>query len=111
MAGFLLRVVTNSLAFYLASLLVPNFIVVGGIQQFVLAGLVLALLNMLVKPLIKLVSLPLIIITLGLFTVLINAMMLWTVDWQFDFITISTFTALFLGTLVISAINILAHQT
>jgi putative membrane protein len=111
MAGFLLRALINTLALYLASLLIPNFIVVGGIFQFVLAGILLALLNMLVRPVIKLVSLPLIILTLGLFTVFINAMMLWLVDISFDFVTIQTFSALFWATLVVSAVNILSHNT
>lgn len=111
MAGYLLRVLINSLALYLASLLIPNFIVVGGILQFILAGLLLAALNMLVRPIIKFISLPLIILTLGLFTVFINALMIWLVDLSFDFVTIQTFMALLWATLVVSAVNIFAHTT
>jgi len=112
MTSFILRVIANSLAFYLTSLLVPNFIVTGGLWQYFLAGLGLALLNMLVRPIIKLVSLPFIIVTLGLFTVVINAFIIWLVDLSFDFVSIDTFVALFFATIIISAVNILtAHAT
>jgi len=106
MAIFILRVIANSLAFYLATLLVPSFIVTGGIQQYVLAGLVLALLNTLVKPILKLVSLPIIILTFGLFTFVINAFIIKLVDLSFDSVMIESFSGLFWATIVISAINI-----
>ena len=112
MTAIILRIIANSLAIYLATLLVPNFFVLGGIWEYVLAGIVLALLNMLVRPLVKLVSLPLIILTLGLFTIAINALMIWLVDLTFDFVTIDTFAALFFATLVISAVNMVtSHST
>lgn len=111
MTGFILRVIANSLAFYLATLLVPNFIVDGGWVQYLLAGLGLALLNVLVKPIIKLVSLPIIMLTLGLFTVVINAFMIWLVAFAFDFVSINTFAALFWTTMIVSAVNIVTHHT
>ncbi|MEK7582709.1 MAG: phage holin family protein [Patescibacteria group bacterium] len=112
MTAIILRIIANSLALYLATLLVPSFLVSGGIKEYALAGLVLALLNMLVRPLLKLVSLPFIIITFGLFTVIINAFMIWLVDVSFDFVSIETFMALFWTTMIVSAVNILtAHTT
>jgi len=112
MTTIILRIIANSLALYLATLLVPNFLVSGGIKEYALAGLVLALLNMLVRPLLKLISLPFIIITFGLFTVAINAFMIWLVDVSFDFVSIETFMALFWATMIVSAVNILtAHTT
>jgi len=112
MTVLLLRIIANSLALYLATLLVPNFFVSGGWKEYLLAGLVLALLNMLVKPIIRFVSLPLITLTLGLFSIAINALMIWLVDYSFDFVSIETFSALFFATIIVSAVNMVtAHTT
>ena len=110
MGNFLLRIATNSLGLYLAAWFVPGFLVQGGWKEYILAGLVLALFNMLVKPVVKLISLPLIVITLGLFTVVINAAILWTVASFFSFIAISGLTALLLATFVLSIVNVLTSH-
>ena len=79
MIGFLIRILGNSIAIYAAYYFVPGFIVVGGIKEYLLAGVLLGLLNKIVKPPVKLLTMPLIILTLGLFLVVINALMLWLV--------------------------------
>jgi putative membrane protein len=111
MTRLLVRIITNALGLYVAQWLVSGFVVTGGLKEYFLAALVLALLNLLVRPLLKLISLPLIILTLGLFTIVINAILLWVVDYEFAFMSIHGLTALFLATLVISAVNILSHQS
>ncbi|MEK7138582.1 MAG: phage holin family protein, partial [Patescibacteria group bacterium] len=57
------------------------------------------------KPPIKLVTMPLIILTLGLFLVVINALMLWLVDYAFNFVTIESVTALVWATIVVAIAN------
>ena len=54
---------------------------------------------------------PLIIITLGLFTLVINGLILWTVDYIFDFITIRDVTALLYSVIIISIVNIFVSAT
>ncbi len=110
MTGFFFRIISNSLALYVAAWLVPGFIIYGGLREYVLGGIVWALLHTLVRPILKLVSLPLIIITLGLFTIVINALMLWTVAYLFTFIAIQGLFALFMATIVISFVNILLSR-
>lgn len=110
MGNFLLRIATNALGLYAAVWIVPGFAVNGGWREFLVAALVLATLNLLVKPALRIVSLPLIVLTLGLFTIVINAAILWAVASIFSFITISGFTALIFATLVISAVNILSSH-
>ncbi|MEK7125142.1 MAG: phage holin family protein, partial [Patescibacteria group bacterium] len=107
MGNFLLRVVANGVGLYAATMLVTGFAVQGGFNEFALAALVLAILNMFVKPLLKLVSFPLIIITLGLFTIVINALILWLVTYVFSFVIVSGWLALLLASLVIAAANTL----
>ncbi len=73
----LLQVVLNAVALWLAATFVPGIHYTGGIQWLLIAGLVLGLLNLLVKPVLTFLSLPLIVLTLGLFYLLINGLVLY----------------------------------
>src|SRR3989344_1207327 len=99
MITFIVRIFGNILALYAAFWFVPGFVFTGGIKEYIIAGLVLGLLNMTVKPVIKLISMPFIILTLGLFTLVINALLLWVVDYIFDFITIQNIYKLIWATI------------
>src|SRR3989344_4484419 len=101
MIGFIVRIIGNSVALYAAYYFVPGFIVAGGIKEYLLAGILFGLLNKIVKPPIKLLTMPLIILTLGLFLVVINALMLWLVD----FVIIESITALVWATIITAFVN------
>lgn len=105
MLGFLVRFLGNSVAVYAAYCFVPGFVVIGGIKEYLLAGILLGLLNKIVKPPIKLLTMPLIILTLGLFLVVINALMLWLVDYAFEFVVIENITALVWATIIVAMVN------
>ena len=105
MIGFLIRILGNSLAIYAAYIFVPGFIIAGGVKEYLFAGVLLGLLNKIVKPPIKLLTMPLIVLTLGLFLVVINALMLWLVDYTFDFVIIENITALVWATIIMAAVN------
>lgn len=70
------RLVVNTLTFVSLSVVFPNTLHVNSIWTAVLASFVLSLLNMLVKPILTVLSLPLTIITFGLFSFVVNALML-----------------------------------
>ena len=107
MISFIVRILGNSLALYAAAWFVPGFSFTGGLREYAIAGVVLGLLNMTVKPVIKFISMPVIILTLGLFTIVINALILWAVDYIFDFITIQDTMTLVWATLVIVVVNMI----
>lgn len=107
MIVFIVRILGNALALYAASWFVAGFSFTGGIKEYAIAGAVLGLLNLIVKPVIKMISLPVIILTLGLFTIVINALLLWLVDYIFDFIEISDIMALVWATVVVVIVNML----
>lgn len=107
MLSFIIRILGNALALYAAFNLVPGFVVAGSIEQYLIAGFVLALLNMIVKPVIKLISFPLILLTLGLFTIVINALMIWLLDYLVTFVAIESLFALFAVTVIVSVVNII----
>lgn len=96
------------MALYTANLLVAGFVVNGKIKEYLIAGILLGFLNLLVRPLLKLVAMPLIILSLGLFTLIINGLILWTVDYIFDFITIENLIALFWAVVIVGVVNLIA---
>ena len=108
MIGFIIRIIANSTGLYVATRFVPGFSLTGGIKELLLAGVVLAILNTIVKPILKFVTGPLIVLTFGLFTIVINALMLWLTDYIFAFINIQNLTALVWATIIIGILNILA---
>lgn len=105
--SILVSIAGNSLGLYFAQKSIENFAFTGGWLNYITAGLFLAVLNFTVKPVIKFISAPIILITFGLFIVLINALMLWIADFVFGFITIETTTALVLSTILIGVINLI----
>ncbi len=106
MLSFIVRIIGNAIALYVAFYLVPGFAVSGSIEQYLIAGFVLAILNLIVRPILKLISFPLILLTLGLFTLVINALILWLLDYLVPFITIESLLALFGATIIISIVNL-----
>lgn len=107
MMSFIIRILGNSIALYAASWFVAGFIFSGGIKEYAMAGVVLGLLNMIIKPIVKFIAFPVIILTLGLFIIVINALLLWLVDYIFDFITISDIMSLVWATVVIAIVNMI----
>ena len=75
-------------------------------QIFLVLGIVLGLLNYFLKPLLKTLSLPLEIITLGFFTILIDIAIIWLLDLIFDELYIPLFLPLLYTTLIIWGLNV-----
>jgi putative membrane protein len=75
-----------------------------------LAGLLLGLLNLLVKPIVKILSLPINILTLGIFNIIINAGMLWIVDSIIKGLEIEGFWGYVWSSIVISIISIVVSK-
>ena len=112
---FVLAVLANALALWVAAALLPG-IEFGGeggdlALTVALVALVFGLLNAFVKPLLKLISLPFIVLTLGLFLVVVNALMLSLTSWfagvlGLDFTVQSFWWDAVLGALIISAVGV-----
>lgn len=76
MPGFIIRIVVNAVAIAITAALLPGITVNGGIGSYLIIGLIFGIVNALVKPIVKLLTCPLIIVTLGLFILVINGAML-----------------------------------
>jgi putative membrane protein len=101
----LLQVVLNGVALFLAARLIPGIHFTGGLVYLLLAGLVLGLINLLVKPIVSFFSFPLIVLTLGLFYLAINGLMLLLADSLLSQLQIDGCMPAILGGLVIALAN------
>lgn len=111
MNKFLIRWIINSLAVWAAVSFVPGINLIGNPWISILVlGLILTLVNAIVRPLAKFVGCLPIILTLGLFTLVINAFLFWLtgqIGLAFDMgFTVDGFWPAFLGGLVVSAVSI-----
>jgi len=103
---FIFQILVNTLGIFLADYLVPGFEMRNGLLSFLLAGLVLGLINFFVRPVLRLISAPLIIISLGLFIVIINIFLLWLLEYWVTGLEITGLSAYFWSVIIISAVNI-----
>ncbi len=106
---FLIKVLVCAAAMYVASSLITGFTVLGGLQGYLIAGLVLGLLNTFIRPILKLLAFPLILISLGFFTFIINAGILWFVGRATDQVVISGLWPLIWATLVVSVVTMIVE--
>lgn len=101
----LVQVLVNSVGLLLAAWLVPGIDYQGGVLLLLAAGAVMGLVNLVVKPLITLLSLPLIVLTLGLFYLVVNGLMLYLVAALVPGFTVDGCGWAILGGLVLGLFN------
>jgi len=87
-----------------------GFAITSQWQMLLLLGIILGLLNYFVKPILDIITLPLKIITLGIFSVVINMAIIWFVDIMFLEIAIPLWLPLLETSLIIWAINIIFQK-
>ena len=104
MMGLLIRFVVTGIAVFLATAIVPG-IEVQSASAGVAAVIALALLNALVRPFLYLLSLPFIILTLGLFMVIINALLLQLVSFLVNGFVVQGFWPSVAGAVLISVVS------
>jgi putative membrane protein len=104
---FLLKIIACSVALWVADYALAGFAVDQGIRGYLMAGTFLGLLHMFVRPVIKLLTLPLMLVTLGFFSVVINAGILWFVARALDVVSISGVLSLLWATAIVSVVNVL----
>jgi len=107
-----LQIIAGIAGIWLAIMYVPgvDFIEKGSWQTLVLAGIILGLINFFIKPILKVITLPLRIITFGLFGLIINILIIWLVSFIFPEITfpekiIQKIIAFFWTSLIVWGIN------
>jgi putative membrane protein len=126
MFSFIVRVLINGLALWIASWILPGLdisttatteaVAQGGVTQgsdplgvvlaYLFIGVIFGLVNALVRPIVSLLSLPITILTLGLFTIIINAAMLYLTSWLSSYTPVHFTIDSFFWTAVLAAIII-----
>ncbi len=101
MRGFVLRIVIVAIGLWVASKLVPGVQITDG-WSLLWAALLLGIVNAVVRPVVILLTLPLTILTLGLFLLVINAAMLSLVAWALAGMTVAGFWSAVFGSIVVS---------
>lgn len=97
-------------ALWLAAWIVPGIELSDEIGTILWVALVFGLVNIFIKPIVKLLTLPMLLITLGLFAFVINAALLGLTAWLTDGLTVDGFFAALLGSLVISAAGFVTER-
>ncbi|OGD32370.1 hypothetical protein A3C91_04925 [Candidatus Azambacteria bacterium RIFCSPHIGHO2_02_FULL_52_12] len=101
--------VGNVLALALASTYITGVMLAEGLKSLLIVSLIFTAVNFIVKPVLKLLMGPFILLTFGLFTIVINMGMLWLTDVLSSELRIIGISALFIATLLIGAVNIIIH--
>lgn len=102
--GFLLRVLINAVAIYLAAAIVPG-IEISGLPAALGAGLVLGLINAIVRPVLIILTLPVTLLTLGLFLFILNGLCLWLTSVVVKGLEVHGVGAAVLGALLVSVVS------
>ncbi len=110
MQGIVVRVLIIMLGLVVASALVPG-VTIEGLGNFILAAIVLGLVNSVVRPIAWLLTLPLTIVTLGLFLLILNAAMFGLAAALLDGFAVSGFWAALFGAIVVSITGTIASWT
>ncbi len=110
MRHILLRLIINAIALYVATQVgIPGLAFTGDWTTIALVAFIFGLVNALIRPLLTILTCPLIVLTLGLFTLVVNAVMLALTGWIAEQLhlgfVVDGFWAAFLGALVVSIVS------
>lgn len=105
-----LRYLGTVAAVYLTVNLVPGITVSGGWVTIFLVALVWSVVAMVVKPVLTVLTLPITILTFGLFSFVLNALLFWAISLLVPGFAVASFWPAFLGALVLSILSWFIHK-
>lgn len=105
----IIRVLVTALALLLAAYLVPG-IVVDGLYIAIIAAVILGLLNLIARPILIVLTLPITILTLGLFIFVINALLFWFAASFLDGFDVDGFIPALIGSLIVSIVSTVGNK-
>jgi len=98
--GFFFRLIITALGLWAAATIVPG-VQITGVGNLVVAALLLGVVNAVIRPILLVLTLPLTVVTLGLFIFVVNGLSLALVAWLMPGFTLSGFGAAILGSIVV----------
>jgi putative membrane protein len=106
MLGFLIRAALVALGLWLATAWVPG-VYIEGPSTLLLAGILVGVVNSIVRPIAILLTLPMTVLTLGLFLLVINAAMVALVAWMLPGMHVAGFAAAFWASILVSLVSMI----
>lgn len=100
MIRLIFQILGGTASLWLAVRFVPGVSFTGDFKTLILAGTVLGLLNFFIKPILRIITLPIRILTLGLISLLLNVLIIWALDILFVELTIAGIIPLLWTTLI-----------
>ncbi|MEQ9401276.1 MAG: phage holin family protein [Longimicrobiales bacterium] len=107
MRNFIVRLVVNALALSVAAYIVPGIRLTGGAGSLLLVAFVFGLVNAVLKPILLILSLPFLLLTLGLFAFVVNGLLLMITAALTEHLAVSGLWAAVLGSIVISLVTMI----
>jgi putative membrane protein len=109
--SFIIRLLVNAAALWVATRIVPGVTFDSGVGPFLVVALLFGLINATLRPLMKILTFPLILLTLGIFALVVNGLMLWLLSSLSSSLGlgfhVSGFWSAFFGALVVSIVSAL----
>ena len=105
----LLSIVFNAVALYATAFVVPGIAFGGSLVMLLVAGAIFGLFNLIVRPVAMLLSLPLLIVTLGLFYFVLNGILLWVASFFVPGYDVAGIVPGIVGSLVFTIVNWALH--
>ncbi len=102
---FAVRLIVNMVAILIVSYLFPKMIRVDGFLAALVAAFLLGIVNTILRPVLVFLTFPITLLTLGLFLLIINGLMLWLVSALVKGFYVSGFWGAVLGSILISAVS------
>ncbi|HRD02843.1 MAG TPA: phage holin family protein [Candidatus Saccharicenans sp.] len=102
---FIVRLIINMVAVLIISYLFPKIIRVDGFLAALVAAFLLGIVNSIIKPILVLLTLPITVLTLGLFLLVINGLMLWLVSALVKGFYVNGFWGAVFGSILISLVS------
>jgi len=109
--NLIISIIANSVGLYVASVIVPGVQVDSSVPlyYFVIAGLMFTIIFSIILPIIKFISFPIIFLTLGLFSFILNLLAFYALDQLLTGLEFTSTLAIILTSIVISGINMLSN--
>lgn len=102
--GIIIRILISAVAVYIASRFIPG-IRVSGFESALIVAIVLGLLNAFLKPILVILTIPITVVTLGLFLLVINVIMVYLAAYLVSGFSVSNFIAALLFSFVVSIVT------
>ena len=110
MRNIIIRIIINMIALWVAAALIGGISLNNNLIQWIIVAIIFGLINAFIKPIVKLLTLPINLATLGLFTLIINTILLLLTGWiaeglSFEGGPLKNFVTAFLASIVISIVS------